>query len=127
MSPVDVAPALMLWPAPSIDASSLNFGSLPPSCVWNGPASVMLDRALQLAASPPSASIFSERSRLPDSTFLEPVNVCVSSSLTSVLERRLLTTALVGSAAGGDSKRQRGEQRQQECGTKASHRQKKLL
>ena len=65
---------------------------------------------------------------LPELTSFSPVNVCVSSSLTSVLDdascrRRSL---VVVTAAGGDDERERREQRQQEGRAKAGHREELL-
>src|SRR5919108_468363 len=75
----------MLWPPPSNAASRSNFGSCPSPWAWNGPARLTVTGPPS-CASPPSASIFIFRSRLPDLTSLEPVNVFVSRSFTSVLD-----------------------------------------
>src|SRR5215216_2181198 len=75
----------MLWPPPSKPASRLNSGSLPPPCDWNGPDRLMATGPSS-CESPPCASILILRSSLPDLTCLEPVNVRVSRSFTSVLD-----------------------------------------
>ena len=38
MSPVEVTPALMFWPAPSNAKSKSNFGSFCLPWLWNGPS-----------------------------------------------------------------------------------------
>jgi hypothetical protein len=59
LSPVEVSPAWMLWPAPSNAKSILNFGSFCLPWLWNGPLTLSVTGPLT-----PSvflASMFSAR------------------------------------------------------------------
>ena len=83
--PVEISPALMLWPAPSKAKSMSNFGSFCLPSVWKGPLTVSETGPLTPWVF--LASIFSERLSLPDSTFLFlPLNVLARRVSTSVSE-----------------------------------------
>ena len=117
--PVEVSPALMLWPAPSNAKSILNFGSFCLPSLWNGPT--MLSLIGPLTPSVFLASMSRERSSLPDSIFLFlPLNVSARSVSTSVSALASVTVA-IAAATGGDSQRQGDEQAQQDRSQKAIH------
>ena len=81
--PVEVSPALMLWPAPSKAKSMSNLGSFFAPWLWNGPPTLSVIGPLTPSA--PLASTSSFTASLPDSIFLSlPLNVSVSSVSTSV-------------------------------------------
>ena len=110
--PVEVSPALMLWPAPSKAKSMSNLGSFLSPSLWNGPPTLSVIGPLTPSA--PLASTLSFRASLPDSIFLSlPLERVAQQRVDVGVLGRLVTAAAV-TAARGDAQRQSGEEGEQD-------------
>ena len=106
--PVEVSPALMLWPAPSKAKSILNFGSFCLPSLWNGPETFSVIGPSTPSA--PFASTFSGQVELARLDLLVALERVGQERVDVGVRRRLVARV---AAAGGDSQRQSGEQGEQ--------------